>query len=102
MVRRAVGPDRPAAPKSSTSLEPGPGTPPAMPSAMTAPRQRLRGSTYLVTRRTSQRQFFLRPSEHTNQTFAFLLAVATQLYGVQLHAYCVLSNHCYGVTCQHA
>jgi putative transposase len=60
---------------------------------MTAPRQVLPGTTYLVTRRCSQRQFLLRPSKTTNELFLFLLAVAAQRYGIAVHAFCVLSNH---------
>ena len=65
----------------------------AIPPGMTAPRQILPGATYLVTRRCAQRQFLLRPSKNTNDVFLFLLAVAAHRYGVQVHAYCVLSNH---------
>jgi len=60
---------------------------------MTAPRQVLRGATYLVTRRCTQRQFLLRPSKAANQTFLYLLALASERYGVEVHAYCVMSNH---------
>jgi REP element-mobilizing transposase RayT len=60
---------------------------------MTAPRQVLPGVTYLVTRRCSQRQFLLRPSKLTNQVFLYLLAVAAERYGIEVHAYCVMSNH---------
>jgi putative transposase len=60
---------------------------------MTAPRQVLNGTTYLVTRRCVQRQFFLKPSRVTNEVFQYLLATAAQRYGVELHAYCVMSNH---------
>ena len=60
---------------------------------MTAPRQVLAGTTYLVTRRCSQRQFLLRPGRTTNQVFLYLLALAARRYGVKVHAYCVLSNH---------
>jgi REP element-mobilizing transposase RayT len=60
---------------------------------MTAPRQVLAGTTYLVTRRCAQRQFLLRPSKTTNEVFLFLLAVAAQRFGIQIHAFCVLSNH---------
>ena len=69
---------------------------------MSAPRQVLQGTTYFVTRRTSQRMFLLRPSPTVNQTCLFLMAAAAQRHGVRIHAYCFLSNHCYGVTCQHA
>ena len=60
---------------------------------MTAPRQILPGRTYLVTRRCLDRQFFLRPSAVVNQILAYVLGCAAQRYGVQIHAYCVLSNH---------
>ncbi len=60
---------------------------------MTAPRQILPGATYLVTRRCFQRQFLLRPSTTTNEVFLYLLAVAARRFGIELHAYCVLSNH---------
>ncbi len=60
---------------------------------MTAPRQLLAGSTYLITRRCSERRFFLRPSARFNAIFKYLLAVAAARYGVLIHAYCVMSNH---------
>jgi REP element-mobilizing transposase RayT len=60
---------------------------------MTAPRQVLPGTTYLVTRRCAKRQFLLRPSKVTNQVFLYLLALAAQRYRVEVHAYCVMSNH---------
>jgi putative transposase len=60
---------------------------------MTAPRQILPGRTYLVTRRCLLRHYFLRPDAVVNQVFAYVLALAAQRYGVQIHAYCVLSNH---------
>jgi REP element-mobilizing transposase RayT len=60
---------------------------------MTAPRQVLPGTTYLVTRRCAQRQFLLTPSPVTNQVFLYVLAVAARRFGVRVHAYCVLSNH---------
>jgi putative transposase len=60
---------------------------------MTAPRQVLPGTTYLVTRRCSQRQLLLRPSKVTNQTIGYLLAVAASRFHVEVHAFCVMSNH---------
>jgi len=60
---------------------------------MTAPRQVLRGATYLVTRRCLRRQHFLRPDRATNAIFRYLLAVAARRYRIRLHAFCVLSNH---------
>ncbi|GEJ57830.1 hypothetical protein AMYX_25710 [Anaeromyxobacter diazotrophicus] len=64
-----------------------------MPRLMKAPRQVLPGTTYLVTRRCSQRQFLLRPSKTTNAIFLYVLAVATRRFGMKIHAFCVLSNH---------
>jgi REP element-mobilizing transposase RayT len=60
---------------------------------MTAPRQVLPGASYLVTRRCAQRQFLLRPSKATNDTYLFVLALAAQRFGILIHAFCVLSNH---------
>jgi REP element-mobilizing transposase RayT len=60
---------------------------------MTAPRQVLAGTTYLVTRRCSERRFLLKPSEAATGIFLYVLAVAAQRFGVEVHACCVLSNH---------
>lgn len=60
---------------------------------MTAPRQVLPGTTYLITRRCAQRQFLLRPSKTTNAIFLYVLAVAARRFSMSIHAYCVLSNH---------
>jgi putative transposase len=60
---------------------------------MTAPRQVLPGTTYLVTRRCAQRQCLLRPSPTTNALFLYVLAVAARRFGIHVHAFCVLSNH---------
>ena len=64
---------------------------------MTHPREILPGRTYLVTRRTTQRQFLLRPSTGTNQNVRYCLALAAERTGVILHAVCVMSNHWHGV-----
>lgn len=60
---------------------------------MTAPRQVLPGTTYLVTRRCFQRQFLLRPSAVVNELFKYVLVLAALRFGIQVHAFCVLSNH---------
>jgi len=57
------------------------------------PRPVLEGTTYMITRRTTQRQFLLKPSALTNQIFLYCLAVAAERTSVVLHAVCVLSNH---------
>ncbi len=64
-----------------------------MPVTMTAPRQVLPGTTYLVTRRCTRRQLLLRPSRATSALFLYVLAVAARRFGVRVHAFCVLSNH---------
>jgi REP element-mobilizing transposase RayT len=60
---------------------------------MTAPRQVSEGATYLVTRRCSERRFFLRPSQQTSAIFQYVLAAIADRYGILIHAFCVLSNH---------
>lgn len=60
---------------------------------MTAPRQVLEGATYLVTRRCSERRFFLRPSRKTTAILHYLLGAIAERYGILIHAFCVLSNH---------
>ncbi len=60
---------------------------------MTQARQIVPGRTYLLTRRTAQRQFLLLPSEVVNQVFLYCLAFAALAYGLEVHAFCVLSNH---------
>jgi REP element-mobilizing transposase RayT len=53
----------------------------------------LPGTTTFVTRRCSERRFFLRPSRATNEIVLYALALQAQRYGVLVHAFCVLSNH---------
>ena len=57
------------------------------------PRQFFSGTTYFVTRRTVQRTYFLRPSPQLNQIFLYCLACAAERFGVEVHAYCLMSNH---------
>jgi REP element-mobilizing transposase RayT len=60
---------------------------------VTPPRHIVSGKTYLITRRCSERRFFLRPSTLVNEVFLYVLAVAARRYQVAVHAFCVLSNH---------
>jgi len=60
---------------------------------MTAPRQVLPGVTYLITRRCFGRMLLLRPSPLVNELFEYVLADKAKEYGIELHAYVVLSNH---------
>lgn len=64
---------------------------------MTRPRQILPGTRYLLTRRCTQRQFLLRPSEETDGILRYALAVAAQRFGLVLHAFCVMSSHYHAV-----
>ena len=60
---------------------------------MTMPRQVVPGRDYMITRRCSERRFFLRPDEETNQTFLYCLALAAQRAKVNVHFFNALSNH---------
>ena len=60
---------------------------------MSAPRQIVPGTTYLLTRRCTQRQFLLRPSRRINQIVRFCLAYAAERFAIRIHAYVALSNH---------
>jgi putative transposase len=51
------------------------------------------GRTYLVTRRCSERRFFLKPSPIVEQVYTYCLAVASERFDAEIHAFCVLSNH---------
>jgi REP element-mobilizing transposase RayT len=59
----------------------------------TPPRRVLPGTTTFVTRRCSERRFFLRPCRETNEIVLYVLARAATRYRVLVHAFCVLSNH---------
>jgi REP element-mobilizing transposase RayT len=60
---------------------------------MTAPRAVHAGTTYLITRRCLNRMLLLRPCAIVTEVFAFVLARAAKRTGVQVHAFCVMSNH---------
>jgi putative transposase len=60
---------------------------------MSLPRAIYKNTTYLVTRRCTQRQFLLRPSPKINQIILYCLAVASTKYNVLIHVACFLSNH---------
>jgi putative transposase len=51
------------------------------------------GEYYMIQRRCSERRFFLRPSEKTNNTVWYCLGHALAHTGVQLIAATVMSNH---------
>lgn len=60
---------------------------------MSKPRQIIPGSTYLITRRTSGRKYLLKPTPMVRQVFCYCLAHAAKTYNIQIHGYCVMSNH---------
>jgi REP-associated tyrosine transposase len=60
---------------------------------VTMPRQVLPDTTYLLTRRTVQRELLLSPSGLVNQIILYCLGVAAKRYDVRLHAFCAMSNH---------
>lgn len=60
---------------------------------MSKPRQIIPGSTYLITRRTAGRKYLLKPTPLVRQVFCYCLAHAAQTYNMQIHGYCVMSNH---------
>lgn len=51
------------------------------------------GTTYLLSRRCTQRQFLLKPCKLTNIIVAYCMAVAAEKYEVLIHCVDVLSNH---------
>jgi putative transposase len=60
---------------------------------MTLPRQVVPGCDYMVTRRCSERRFFLRPDDETNNAFVYCLALAAQRAKVQVTFTIAMSNH---------
>jgi REP element-mobilizing transposase RayT len=60
---------------------------------MTLPRQVVPGRDYMVTRRCSERRFFLRPNEDTNNAFIYCLALAAKRAKVDVTFSVAMSNH---------
>ena len=60
---------------------------------MSLPRAVVPGRTYMITRRCSERRFFLRPDRETNNAFVYCLAVAAHKYGVKVIFTATMSNH---------
>ena len=52
----------------------------------------------MITRRCSERRFFLRPSAEINQILLYCLAVAAERYRMAVHGYCFVANHYHLVT----
>jgi putative transposase len=60
---------------------------------MSTPREISPQTTYLLTRRCTERRFLLRPSALINQVLLYCLAEAADRFGVLVHAFCVMTNH---------
>ncbi len=60
---------------------------------MSQARPILAGHSYLVTRRTTQRMFLLRPSPEVNGAVRYCLALAARRTGIDLHVVVAMSNH---------
>lgn len=68
---------------------------------MTQPRRVLPNRTYLITRRCSERRFFLRPDPQVTWIFEYLLAHACERHGIELHGFVCMSNHYHLVVTDH-
>ena len=60
---------------------------------MSLPRAVIAGRTYMITRRCSERRFFLRPDKETNNNFLYCLGYAAEQARVGLTFTCMQSNH---------
>ena len=60
---------------------------------MTLPRQVVPGRDYMITRRCSERRFFLRPDEDTNNAFIYCLGLAAIRANVEITFSVAMSNH---------
>jgi len=61
------------------------------------PRPIVPGRVYLITRRCSERRFFLRPDDTTNQIFLYCLAEAAQRFGIGICGFLAMSNHFHAI-----
>jgi len=50
-------------------------------------------NAYLVTRNTSERRYFLRPSQELCEAILYCIADAQTQHPVAIHAFCTMSNH---------
>ena len=60
---------------------------------MTRPRRLIAGTSYLITRRVTQRKFLLTPTDDVVQVFLYVLGYVASRRPVSLHAYCLMSDH---------
>jgi putative transposase len=64
---------------------------------MSLPRAIVPGRTYLITRRCSERRFFMRPDRETNNAFVYCMALAARKSGVGILCVGTTSNHYHAV-----
>jgi REP element-mobilizing transposase RayT len=64
---------------------------------MTLPREVIPGRFYLVTRRCTQRQFLLAPSDDVNNAFTYCLAEAANRFEIEVILPVAMSNHYHAV-----
>ena len=50
-------------------------------------------TSYLITRNTSERRFFLRPTKELRDAILYCIADAQARHPVAIHAFCAMSNH---------
>jgi len=60
---------------------------------MSQQRRVVEGQIHFLTRRCTQRRFFLRPSKMVNQVVRYALAVAAPRHGIRIHAVLININH---------
>jgi putative transposase len=60
---------------------------------MSLPREVVPGRDYMITRRCSERRFFLRPDDATNNAFIYCLALAVQRSKVEVNFSVAMANH---------
>ena len=64
---------------------------------MTWPRRIVPGTTYLLTRRCTQRRFMLVPRGIVPKLFGYCVALAAERHGILVHAITCMSNHWHAV-----
>ena len=60
---------------------------------MAVPRGVYPGESFLTTRRANERRFYFKPDRMTDWIMLYCLACAAEKYAIDVHAFCVLSNH---------
>lgn len=68
---------------------------------MTKPRQHLGGQVVLLTRRTEERRYFLRPCKHVTSVVMYELAKAAVSAGLSVHGLMTMPNHPHIVATDH-